>query len=130
MLCFIEEDYMNDREAYKQAFSKLAIEVPKYFDGVFDMYWKKVIKEDFTNAYYISNVAVDEAYQNLGIGKMLLNYFKETHKDKPIGLDVVKDNAQAINAYLKSGFEIVEKEHKNTDLPAPVRMVCYKSLKV
>ncbi|WP_053984127.1 GNAT family N-acetyltransferase [Niameybacter massiliensis] len=130
MLCFIEEDYMNDREAYKQAFSKLAIEVPKYFDGVFDVYWQKVIREDFTNAYYISNVAVDEAYQNLGIGKMLLNYFKETHKDKPIGLDVVKDNAQAINAYLKSGFEIVEKEHNNTDLPAPVRMVCHQSLKV
>ena len=126
MLCFIEDDYMNDRDAYKQTFSKLGIELPKYFDGVFDTYWKKIIKEDFTNSYYISNVAVDEGYQNLGIGKMLLNYFKETHKDKPIGLDVVKDNAQAINAYLKSNFKIIDKGHTNTDLPAPVRMVFHK----
>lgn len=123
ILCFIEDDYINDRGIYKKAFAKLGLQLPKYFDRVFDTYWKKVIEEDFTNSFYISNIAVDESYQNLGIGKMLLNYFKEKYKGKTIGLDVVKDNLQAINTYIKSGFEIVEKENINRDLPAPVRMM-------
>ena len=117
---------MDDREAYKQAFSKLGIDLPKYFDEVFDVYWQKIIKEDFAHSYYISNVAVDKNYQNLGIGKMLLNSFKEAHIDKPISLDVVKDNAAAIHAYLKSGFEPIEKDSRSSDLPAPLRMVFNK----
>lgn len=116
MLCFIEDDYFDDKKAYKNAFSKLKIDIPKYFDEVFNVYWKKIINENFKNSYYISNVAVDKDYQNLGIGKMLLNYFKETHRDKPIGLDVVKNNESAINAYIKSGFEIVNKDNNDTSL--------------
>ena len=116
MLCFIEEDYFDDKKAYKNAFSKLKIDIPKYFDEVFNVYWKKIINENFKNSYYISNVAVDKDYQNLGIGKMLLNYFKETHSDKPIGLDVVKNNESAINAYIKSGFKIVNKDNNDTSL--------------
>lgn len=126
MLCFIEDKYLDDREAYKQAFSKLGIELPKYFDEVFDVYWQKIIKEDFAHSYYISNVAVDKNYQNLGIGKMLLNSFKEAHTDKPISLDVVKDNAAAIHAYLKSGFEPIEKDSRSSELPVPLRMVFNK----
>ena len=116
MLCFIEDDYFDDKKAYKNAFSKLKIDIPKYFDEVFNVYWKKIINENFKNSYYISNVAVDKDYQNLGIGKMLLNYFKETHSDKPIGLDVVKNNESAINAYIKSGFKIVNKDNNDTSL--------------
>ena len=116
MLCFIEDDYFDDKKAYKNAFSKLKIDIPKYFDEVFNVYWKKIINENFKNSYYISNVAVDKDYQNLGIGKMLLNYFKETHRDKPISLDVVKNNESAINAYIKSGFEIVNKDNNDTSL--------------
>ena len=116
MLCFIEDDYFDDKKAYKNAFSKLKIDIPKYFDEVFNVYWKKIINENFKNSYYISNVAVDKDYQNIGIGKMLLNYFKETHRDKPIGLDVVKNNESAINAYIKSGFEIVNKDNNDTSL--------------
>lgn len=124
MLCFIEDDYFDDRYAYKSAFSKLKIELPEYFDEVFDVYWNKIIKENFKNSYYISNVAVDKNYQNLGIGKRLLNYFKETHSDKPVGLDVVKDNEAAINAYIKSGFKIINKDSINKDISVPLRMVC------
>ena len=123
MLCFIEDAYLDDRVAYKQAFSKLGIDLPQYFDQVFDVYWNKVIKEDFNNFYYISNVAVDSNYQNLGIGKKLLNFFKETHTNKPISLDVVKDNESAIHAYLKSGFEPVETVSTPSEIPAPLRMV-------
>lgn len=123
MLCFIEDDYFDDRYAYKSAFTKLKIELPEYFDEVFDVYWSKIIKENFKNSYYISNVAVDEDYQNLGIGKRLLNYFKETHSDKPVGLDVVKDNEAAINAYIKSGFKIINKDSINKDISVPLRMV-------
>lgn len=124
MLCFIEDDYFDDRYAYKSAFSKLKIELPEYFDEVFNVYWNKIIKENFKNSYYISNVAVDKNYQNLGIGKRLLNYFKETHSDKPVGLDVVKDNEAAINAYIKSGFKIINKDSINKDISVPLRMVC------
>ena len=124
MLCFIEDDYFDDRYAYKSAFSKLKIELPEYFDEVFNVYWNKIIKENFKNSYYISNVAVDKNYQNLGIGKRLLNYFKETHSDKPVGLDVVKDNEAAINAYIKSGFKIINKDSINKDISVPIRMVC------
>lgn len=116
MLCFIEDDYFDDKKAYKNAFSKLKIDIPKYFDEVFNVYWKKIINENFKNSYYISNVAVDKDYQNLGIGKMLLNYFKETHSDKPISLDVVKNNESAINAYIKSGFKIVNNDNNDTSL--------------
>ena len=116
MLCFIEDDYFDDKKAYKNAFSKLKIDIPKYFDEVFNVYWKKIINENFKNSYYISNVAVDKDYQNLGIGKMLLNYFKETHSDKPISLDVVKNNESAINAYIKSGFKIVNKDNNDSSL--------------
>lgn len=123
MLCFIEDAYLDDRVAYKQAFSKLGIDLPQYFDQVFDVYWNKVIKEDFSNFYYISNVAVDSNYQNLGIGKKLLQFFKETHTNKPISLDVVKDNASAIQAYLKSGFEPVETGSTHSEIPTPLRMV-------
>ncbi len=123
MLCFIEDDYFDDRYAYKSAFTKLKIGLPEYFDEVFDVYWSKIIKENFKNSYYISNVAVDENYQNLGIGKRLLNYFKETHSDKPVGLDVVKDNESAINAYIKSGFKIINKDIINKDISVPLRMV-------
>ena len=124
MLCFIEDDYFDDRYAYKSAFSKLKIELPEYFDEVFDVYWNKIIKKNFKNSYYISNIAVDKNYQNLGIGKRLLNYFKETHSDKPVGLDVVKDNEAAINAYIKSGFKIINKDSINKDISVPLRMVC------
>ncbi len=117
-------NYFDDRYAYKSAFSKLKIELPEYFDEVFNVYWNKIIKENFKNSYYISNVAVDKNYQNLGIGKRLLNYFKETHSDKPVGLDVVKDNEAAINAYIKSGFKIINKDSINKDISVPLRMVC------
>ncbi len=123
ILCFIEDDYFDDRTAYQEAFLKTGIERPQYFDEVFNVYWQKIINEDFTNSYYISNVAVHKNYQNLGIGKMLLNYFKENHKDKSIMLDVVKDNTSAIHAYLKSGFEIRKEDSAKSELSTPLRMI-------
>lgn len=126
ILCFIEEDYFDDKKAYQEAFLKTGLEQPQYFDEVFKVYWQKIIHEDFTNSYYISNVAVHKNYQNLGIGKMLLNYFKEKHKDKPIMLDVVKDNTSAIHAYLKSGFEILNKDSTKSEFPTPLRMILHR----
>ncbi|MEG0692534.1 MAG: GNAT family N-acetyltransferase, partial [Oscillospiraceae bacterium] len=98
ILCFIKDNYFDDRVSYKSAFEQLNLPLPQHFDGVFDAYWKKIISENFSGTYYISNVAVDSSYQNLGIGKGLLGYFIETHSDKPIGLDVVQDNVSAIHA--------------------------------
>lgn len=126
ILCFIEEDYFDDKKAYQEAFLKTGLEQPQYFDEVFKVYWQKIIHEDFTNSYYISNVAVHKNYQNLGIGKMLLNYFKEKHKDKPIMLDVVKDNTSAIHAYLKSGFEILNKDSTKSEFPTLLRMILHR----
>lgn len=126
ILCFIEDDYFDDRVGYKSAFERLNLSLPQHFDGVFDMYWGKIISEDFGGTYYISNVAVDSSYQNLGIGKSLLNYFIENHSDKPIGLDVVQDNASAIHAYAKSGFEIINADNAAANKTVPFRMVYNK----
>ncbi len=127
ILCFIENDYFDDRESYKRSFERLNISLPEYFDGVFDAYWKKIIEENFMDTYYISNVAVDPNYQNLGVGKSLLHYFIENHSDKPIGLDVVQANASAIHAYTKSGFQVVNTVTAHTDATVPFRMVYNKN---
>ena len=56
------------------------------------------------NGEYIEGIFVSEAMQSQGIGKILLNYVKETRSK--LLLNVYQKNAQAISFYQREGFEI------------------------
>lgn len=57
----------------------------------------------------VINLYVSKKYQNLGFGKMLLDFIVELceiSKCKSISLEVKQSNIKAINLYEKSGFVI------------------------
>ena len=56
------------------------------------------------NGEYIEGIFVSEAMQSQGIGKILLNYVKDT-RSKLI-LNVYQKNTRAISFYQREGFEI------------------------
>ena len=56
------------------------------------------------NGEYIEGIFVSEAMQSQGIGKILLNYVKDT-RSKLI-LNVYQKNTPAISFYQREGFEI------------------------
>ncbi|MDO5303892.1 MAG: N-acetyltransferase [Clostridia bacterium] len=56
------------------------------------------------NGEYIEGIFVSEAMQSQGIGKILLNYVKETRSK--LLLNVYQKNAPAISFYQREGFKI------------------------
>lgn len=108
IVCFVEENYFDDMNEYKNNFEKLNLKIPQHFYGVYENYWSKLINENLNGICYISNIAVDEKFQKLGVASKLLNNLKNYTNKKVIALDVVKENTSAINAYIKNGFKIIE----------------------
>lgn len=69
------------------------------------LYWKP----RKTQLPYINSVAVDPAFQRLGIGHALLAHFEGYYKKFGLfGLYVRTDNLAAYNLYFKLGYRIVE----------------------
>lgn len=56
------------------------------------------------NSEYIEGIFVSEAMQSQGIGKILLNYVKDT--SSKLLLNVYQKNIPAISFYQREGFEI------------------------
>ena len=56
------------------------------------------------NGEYIEGIFVSEAMQSQGIGKILLNYVKDT--SRKLLLNVYQKNIPAISFYQREGFEI------------------------
>lgn len=56
------------------------------------------------NGEYIEGIFVSEAMQSQGIGKILLNYVKDT--SSKLLLNVYQKNIPAISFYQREGFEI------------------------
>jgi ribosomal protein S18 acetylase RimI-like enzyme len=65
-----------------------------------------VIKET-DEAIFVHNILIMSKFQNLGIGKQLMNdvITKSTSVQKPIRLQVFKINEKALRFYKTSGFE-------------------------
>lgn len=62
---------------------------------------------------YIAGIFVDKNYRSKGIGRQLITYLKERHKQ--LSLTVYQKNQLAINFYLKEDFRIVKEQiEKNT----------------
>lgn len=61
----------------------------------------------FWNSARISNFLIHKNYRGKGYSNELMNYIKESYKNLKITLEVRIDNAIAINAYKKAGFEII-----------------------
>lgn len=114
IVCFVEDNYLNDMNEYKNNFEKLDLDITQHFEGVYENYWRKLINENLNGICYISNIAVDEKFQKLGIGSKLLNNLKDYTKKNVIALDVVKENTSAINAYIKNGFKIIESKNEKS----------------
>jgi ribosomal-protein-alanine N-acetyltransferase len=57
-------------------------------------------------------IYVDEKYRNKGIGKQLLTFLINHHRNKPIYVEVLSTNAYAIKLYEKLGFK---KIHERSD---------------
>lgn len=63
---------------------------------------------------FIYNVRIDNAYRGKGYAKEMLKYVGMKLKSKGINdmyLAVSTDNANAIQAYTKTGFEIISEKH-------------------
>lgn len=53
----------------------------------------------------IINIVVDPSNRKKGIGTQLINYISTNYLNKPINLEVSKENLVAINFYNKLGFK-------------------------
>ena len=76
-----------------------------------EKYFSENYSEDTSidQAISIINVCVDRNYRGLGIGKIMLNSFINSHKGEEIKLCVIADNENAVKLYRNKGFTI-EKE--------------------
>ena len=66
----------------------------------------------------INYIAVEDNYRRSGIAQKLLEFVISNNQFDSIGLEVRADNKEAINFYLKNGFEKVsirEKYYGNVD---------------
>ena len=59
---------------------------------------------------YIPLICVSPKYQHMGIGTKMLSYLESLYKGQyeTVGLEVVKENMNAYNFYVKQGFEVNE----------------------
>lgn len=55
---------------------------------------------------WIQNFGIDTQYQKRGIGQAALKHFLTLISERPIKLDVMKNNKRAIHVYKNCGFEI------------------------
>lgn len=71
--------------------------------------YEKTLDEVFVNKEaFIESIYVEEEYRHLGIGKMLIHEvikWANNRGIKYLDIEVMKGNDNAINAYLKWGFE-------------------------
>ena len=67
-----------------------------------------------TNVIKIEKIGVQNEYRSQGIGFDLLNEVKKL--GLPIRLDVVKKNKQAVDFYLRNGFEVIGKKTLGSDI--------------
>lgn len=67
-----------------------------------------------TNVIKIEKIGVQNEYRSQGIGFDLLNEVKKL--GLPIRLDVVEKNKQAVDFYLRNGFEVIGKKTLGSDI--------------
>ena len=60
----------------------------------------------------INYIAVEKEYRKKGIAQKLFNYVINNNQFDSISLEVREDNVEAINFYLKNGFEKVSTRDK------------------
>lgn len=116
---FLEQDRMTEQNFY----SEFKEPTRKYFVAINEK--QEVIAYvgviDTQTDYNIMGIAVQEEYQNKGIGTQLINYLKNFGKEKnvqTISLEVDEKNLVAINFYKKMGFVVTnirKKYYKNND---------------
>ena len=58
--------------------------------------------------WYIGEIYLKEEYRGQGIGRKVLEYEINNHRDKTICLNVYKYNTHAIELYKSLGFEVTE----------------------
>jgi ribosomal protein S18 acetylase RimI-like enzyme len=59
---------------------------------------------EHTNKLFLSNFLIDSKYRDKGYGSSMMNLILELAGDKPVVLEVEKDNEEAIQFYKKFGF--------------------------
>lgn len=71
--------------------------------GYFDLLVQESMEQE---GYTITNLCIDKAYRNQGVGTMLLKHCIEIYDEKPMYLDVIASNDYAVRLYQNCGFVI------------------------
>lgn len=99
-------DYKLDKESFNNNFLKVLVYDEKIIKGI-------LVYEYFYDRIEIDYIVVDIEYRNSSIATNMLKFMENKHKDiKNITLEVRESNKEAINFYLKNGFEKVTKRKK------------------
>lgn len=106
---FIDSSYWNDNyEAVREMMPQATIYVYEKNE--------KILAFAGLMENYIAGIFVSGESQSQGIGKLLLNYCKETHSE--LSLNVYQKNERAVRFYLREDFSILqEKLDENTNEP-------------
>lgn len=83
--------------------------LPVSFKHVCDNYLIPMQKELQDNSVYISCIATDTTSRKQGYATKLLNLILEQANPKPVKLDVLADNVNAIKLYKKLSFKEIER---------------------
>ena len=129
MLQYFDEFYMTDNQALirnkyheiyellKKAYwakerselvTKKAIDNSLYF-AVFETISERLVGfarviTDYSTVYYLSDVYIDEEFRGRGLGKKIVEWIV-LHEDKLLGVNGLLKTKDAMNLYVKYGFE-------------------------
>ena len=100
----------NDQMSYKNFINEFNSQNREYFFAIIENSIVGYIGiMDAIDAYEIIGIVVDENYQNMGIGKKLLDctkIFAQKNKRSLIALEVDEKNDKAIKFYKNFGFQV------------------------
>ena len=71
----------------------------------YGMLAKSFSTEFGSECIWIEDIYLEEEYRGQGIGSKFIQYVKDTYSDKVLRLEAESDNAKAIAAYEKNGFQ-------------------------
>lgn len=113
-----------------EALKKIKSFIPNVdtFNKVSHYYFAEEAKQPESNHIEIIACCVMPQYRNKGIAKQLLNNLMTIHPHYSFTLDVLADNASAIQVYKKCGFAITQK-YKGFHINDNEKPDCYHMVK-
>ncbi|MFB0921088.1 MAG: N-acetyltransferase [Oscillospiraceae bacterium] len=107
IVCYFNGDYRWSSDVIINEFKKNRIEIPRSFYRASTEYFEGLAhSDDLKRGTYIMNVCIIDSLRNIGLGTRLLRSFFETKGVESCSLEVLAENATAINLYQKFGFAV------------------------